>query len=73
MLPLLNYHFAMVADEQRNGSFNRALATAVGRAGPDCRVLDIGAGSGLLAMMAARAGAHHVTSLEMVTNVYVYI
>lgn len=68
---LLGYHFHMIADEGRNGAFDRALVSAVrafrehngGRA-PRC--LDIGSGSGLLAMMAARAGAEVVHSLEMV-------
>ncbi len=30
----------------------------------DCRVLDLGAGAGLHAMLALRAGAHHVTAVE---------
>lgn len=79
---LLAYHFPMIADEGRNGCFDRALRNAI-RAlmgdehdgahprgaqsrGARPRVLDIGSGSGLLAMMAARAGAAPVTSLEMV-------
>ena len=67
----LAYHFPMIADEGRNRPFDRALIAAVsafkrahGGRGP--RVLDIGSGSGLLAMMAARAGASEVHSLEMV-------
>ena len=36
------------------------------REGPDARVLDIGIGSGLLSMMAARAGATHVVTCERV-------
>ena len=69
---VMSYHFAMVADEGRNNAFDRALISAVrsfkarhGAARP-CRVLDVGSGSGLLAMMAARAGADVVHSLEMV-------
>ena len=72
--PLVNalaYHFPMIADEGRNGAFDRAIVAAVGRfrdahAGRAPRVLDIGSGSGLLALMAARAGASEVHSLEMV-------
>lgn len=30
----------------------------------DCRVLNLGSGAGLHAMMALRAGAHHVTAVE---------
>jgi len=66
----------MIADSQRNSAFERALRTAV-RASLDrtgeCHVLDIGSGSGLLAMMAARAGATRVTALEMVTKPLYYI
>ena len=69
----LAYHFPMIADEGRNGAFDRALISAVTRFkrennGKGPRVLDIGSGSGLLAMMAARAGASEVHSLEMVPS-----
>ena len=68
---LLAYHFAMIADEGRNGAFDGALKAAISgwkarHPGRKMRVLDIGSGSGLLAMMAARAGAEEVHSLEMV-------
>ena len=64
---LESYHFPMLADESRNGAFDRALTGAIARfrsanGGRSPRVLDIGAGSGLLAMMAARAGATEVQS-----------
>ena len=55
------WHFEMVRDEARNAAFEAALARAVR---PDSRILDIGAGSGLLAMMAARAGARQVMTCE---------
>lgn len=56
------WHFAMLDDEKRNSAFEAAIKRAVaGR-----RVLDIGTGAGLLAMMAARAGAAHVTSCETI-------
>ena len=67
--PLLPYHWPMIADEQRNACYNCALKLAINRileTQSTCDVLDIGAGSGLLAMMAARAGATSVTSVEMV-------
>jgi hypothetical protein len=64
----------MMADAPRNAAFERAIAAAVrtfAKAhGRPPRVLDIGAGSGLLAMMAARAGACDVHSIEMVPQVY---
>ncbi len=55
------WHFPMMADTARN----EAYADALKRAAPGRRVLDIGSGSGLLAMMAARAGAADVTTCEM--------
>lgn len=59
-----DWHRMILADEGRNAAYDAALRRAV-RAGS--RVLDIGAGSGLLAMMAARAGAGTVVSCEMNT------
>lgn len=57
-----DWHRTILVDEGRNAAYDAALRRAV-RAGS--RVLDIGAGSGLLAMMAARAGATEVVSCEM--------
>lgn len=57
---LPNYHFAMLADEPRNAAF----AAAIARHAPGKAVLDIGSGSGLLAMLAARCGASRVTGCE---------
>ncbi len=57
------WHFEMLNDHQRNVAFERALGKAVT---PDSVVLDIGSGTGLLAMMAARAGAGETISCEMV-------
>lgn len=56
------WHFRIVGDARRNQAYDAAIRQAVT---PDTRVLDIGAGSGLLAMMAARAGAAAVASCEM--------
>lgn len=56
------WHFPMMRDEIRNQAFKDAIERAVR---PDMKVLDIGSGSGLLAMMAARAGACEVHSCEL--------
>lgn len=56
------WHFAMLNDTERND----ALVAALERSVPaGATVLDIGAGSGFLAMAAARAGAGRVITCEM--------
>ncbi|MEO8259982.1 MAG: 50S ribosomal protein L11 methyltransferase [Acidobacteriota bacterium] len=57
-----SWHFVIVRDEPRNLAYEEALRRAVT---PGSRVLEIGTGTGLLAMMAARAGAAHVFTCEM--------
>jgi len=56
-----DWHFAMMNDFPRNELFRRALEKAV-RA--DSTVLDIGSGSGMLAMIAARLGPQAVIAVE---------
>ncbi|QAY76392.1 50S ribosomal protein L11 methyltransferase [Sphingosinicella sp. BN140058] len=59
------WHIPMMNDVPRNDAFEAAIKAAIDVAGPDARVLDIGAGSGLLSLMAARAGARQVVACEM--------
>lgn len=55
------WHLVMLADEGRNTAFQRAIEKAVS---PSSHVLEIGTGSALLAMMAAKAGAAEVIACE---------
>ena len=57
-----NWHVSLVKDHQRNDAFEAALIRNIK---PGMRVLDVGAGTGLLAMMAARAGGDKVYSCEL--------
>ncbi len=49
----------------QNDKYQQAIERAIEQAGPNAHVLDIGTGTGLLAMMAARAGAQRVTAFEV--------
>jgi len=59
------WHIPMMNDAPRNDAFEAAIEAAIAVTGPDAGVLDIGAGSGLLSLMAARAGARKVVACEM--------
>jgi predicted RNA methylase len=58
---LLNDHERMLADGPRNRAFYRALER---RVRPDSVVLDVGAGTGLWAITAARLGAKRVVAVD---------
>jgi predicted RNA methylase len=70
----LRWHFPMLNDRERNEKYVAAVGAAVeearrrlraaGDAARGVSVLDVGAGSALLAIAAARAGATHVTACE---------
>merc|ERR1719321_402721 len=64
--PLFEYddHYVMLNDFERNNFYRRALQRVVPGCGRGCSVLDVGAGSGLLSMMAAHAGAENVFAIE---------
>ena len=51
----------MIADDVRMNAYTEALRTAIE---PDCVVLDIGTGSGIMAVLAAQLGARQVYALE---------
>ncbi len=60
------WHIRMLNDTKRNDAFELAIRKAVEKEGPDARILDIGTGSGLLSMMAARAGATGIVTCEKI-------
>lgn len=68
--PLFEYddHYVMLNDFDRNNFYRRALANILPSCGPECSVIDVGAGSGLLSMMAAHIGAAHVLAIEANPN-----
>ncbi|MDY0881393.1 tetratricopeptide repeat protein [Dongia soli] len=56
------WHIPMINDTERNRAYDAALRAAVS---PGDLVLEIGTGSGLVSMMAARAGAGQVVTCEV--------
>lgn len=59
---IAGWHIPMINDHERNDAYRAALEATVT---PDDVVLEIGTGSGIVAMMAARAGARHVYTCEV--------
>ena len=53
-----SYHVSMMNDTRRNSAWERALTRAIR---PGMRALEIGTGAGILALIAARAGAYVYT------------
>ena len=61
LMGCLAYHQVLLADARRNRAFHRALAA---RVRPGSRVLDLGSGTGVWAVAAARLGARRVVAVE---------
>lgn len=68
VVPILEYHASMLCDGGRNAAYaagiRHAVASFATTHGRPPRVLDIGAGSGLLSFLAANCGAEQVIALE---------
>jgi tetratricopeptide (TPR) repeat protein len=60
---IAGWHIPMINDDERNIAYERAVNRAVT---PDSVVFEIGTGSALVAMMAAKAGAKMVVTCEAV-------
>lgn len=60
---LPSWYVPMLGDARRNNAYRKALRAAMQQA-PVQLALDIGAGTGLLSMLAAEAGAEHVIGCE---------
>lgn len=58
----IEYHRTLIADQVRNDAFRRALAAVIEKG--QSAVADIGAGTGLLGLMAAELGAREVILYE---------
>lgn len=62
------WHVPMMNDHRRNDAFEAAIVKALAKHENDAQILDIGTGSGLLSMFAARAGATNIVTCEMVST-----
>jgi type II protein arginine methyltransferase len=66
-ITIQEWHLLMLNNQVRNVAFYRALLAKVK---PGDLVLDVGTGTGLLSMMAARVGADHVYTCEVNSLMY---
>lgn len=60
------WHIPMINDDERNEAYDAALNRAIR---PGDLVFEIGTGSGIVSMMAARAGAGHVITCEVLPTI----
>eukprot|EP00117_Sycon_ciliatum_P008047 scpid35446/ scgid10919/ Putative protein arginine N-methyltransferase 10 len=62
---LERWHYPMLNDIERNTRYAVGISRAVATIGSAATVLEIGSGTGLLSMLAIRAGTKHVHAAEM--------
>ena len=66
---LPTYFLPMLDDHDRNDAYSKAIVSTIERfvleQGRRPRVLDLGCGTGMLSLFALRAGAEHVTCLDI--------
>jgi type II protein arginine methyltransferase len=67
------WHFRMLNDEERNLTYKRCIENAVALQGPNCTVLDIGGGTGLLSIYAVMVNRFLSTYLCIYAYMPMYI
>eukprot|EP00094_Tigriopus_californicus_P002894 TCALIF_02791-PA protein Name:"Similar to Ascc1 Activating signal cointegrator 1 complex subunit 1 (Mus musculus)" AED:0.18 eAED:0.18 QI:0/0.33/0.14/0.57/1/1/7/0/1037 len=58
------WHFLMLNDHSRHRAYQSALHAVISGLDPDLKLIDIGTGTGILTLMALKAGANRVTAVE---------
>jgi len=71
-MALSEWYFEMLRDSARHELYERALQAEIGKVketSPECKVLDVGSGDGILSLMALRAGATYGLGVEYVAQI----
>jgi len=61
------WHFDMLADRKRNSAYNLGIRKALEKY-PNARCVDVGSGSGLLALLCLKHGANETLAIEVVSD-----
>lgn len=71
-MALSEWYFEMLRDDARHELYEKALQVEIAKVKetrPECKVLDVGSGDGILSLMALRAGATYGLGVEYVTQI----